>query len=57
MRREQIFISSVQNEFAPTRNKLASIINNTPYWSQFFSPSPSRTSRLADEAHQTSIEA
>jgi ATP-dependent DNA helicase RecG len=36
MKRKQIFISSVQNEFANTRDKLASFINNDPYWSQFF---------------------
>lgn len=36
MRRKQIFISSVQSEFAHTRDKLASFINNDPYWSQFF---------------------
>ncbi len=36
MERKQIFISSVQSEFAPMRNKLASFINNDPYWSQFF---------------------
>lgn len=36
MERKQIFISSVQREFAHTRDKLASFINNDPYWSQFF---------------------
>lgn len=36
MRRKQIFISSVQREFAHARDKLASFINNDPYWSQFF---------------------
>ena len=36
MERKQIFISSVQREFANTRDKLASFINNDPYWSQFF---------------------
>lgn len=36
MRRKQIFISSVQREFAYARDKLASFINNDPYWSQFF---------------------
>ena len=36
MKRKQIFISSVQSEFAHTRDKLASFINNDPYWSQFF---------------------
>ena len=36
MRRRQIFISSVQREFAHARDKLASFINNDPYWSQFF---------------------
>lgn len=36
MRRKQIFISSVQCEFAHERDKLASFINNDPYWSQFF---------------------
>jgi hypothetical protein len=36
MRRKQIFISSVQHEFAHARDKLASFINNDPYWSQFF---------------------
>jgi len=36
MRRKQIFISSVQSEFVHTRDKLASFINNDPYWSQFF---------------------
>ena len=36
MRRKQIFISSVQSEFAHTRDKLASFINNDPYWSEFF---------------------
>lgn len=36
MRRKQIFISSVQREFAHARGKLASFINNDPYWSQFF---------------------
>jgi hypothetical protein len=36
MQRKQIFISSVQREFAHTRDKLASFINNDPYWSQFF---------------------
>jgi len=36
MKRKQIFVSSVQNEFAHTREKLASFINNDPYWSQFF---------------------
>lgn len=36
MRRKQIFISSVQREFAHTRDRLASFINNDPYWSQFF---------------------
>lgn len=36
MKRKQIFISCVQNEFANTRDKLASFINNDPYWSQFF---------------------
>ena len=36
MRRKQIFISSVQHEFAHARDKLASLINNDPYWSQFF---------------------
>lgn len=36
MRRKQIFISSVQREFANARNQLASFINNDPYWSQFF---------------------
>ena len=36
MRRKQIFISSVQREFAHERYKLASFINNDPYWSQFF---------------------
>ena len=34
--RRRIFISSVQNEFAHARDKLASFINNDPYWSQFF---------------------
>ncbi len=36
MKRKQIFISSIQSEFAHTRDKLASFINNDPYWSQFF---------------------
>ena len=36
MERKKIFISSVQREFANTRIKLASLINNDPYWSQFF---------------------
>jgi hypothetical protein len=36
MRRKQIFISSVQREFAHARDNLASFINNDPYWSQFF---------------------
>jgi hypothetical protein len=36
MRRKRIFISSVQKEFAHTRDKLASFINNDPYWSEFF---------------------
>ena len=36
MSRKQIFISSVQSEFAHARNQLASFINNDPYWSQFF---------------------
>lgn len=36
MRRKQIFISSVQREFAHARNYLASFINNDPYWSEFF---------------------
>ncbi|KQC13371.1 MAG: hypothetical protein APR63_08850 [Desulfuromonas sp. SDB] len=36
MKRKQIFISSVQSEFAQARDKLASFINNDPYWSQFF---------------------
>lgn len=36
MKRKQIFISSVQSEFAHARDKLASFINNDPYWSQFF---------------------
>ena len=36
MRRKQIFISSVQREFVHARDKLASFINNDPYWSQFF---------------------
>jgi len=36
LRRKQIFISSVQREFAHARDKLASFINNDPYWSQFF---------------------
>ena len=36
MKRKRIFISSVQQEFAHTRDKLASFINNDPYWSQFF---------------------
>lgn len=36
MKRKQIFISSVQHEFAYARDKLASFINNDPYWSQFF---------------------
>ena len=36
MRRMQIFISSVQSEFAHARDQLASFINNDPYWSQFF---------------------
>jgi hypothetical protein len=36
MRRKRIFISSTQKEFAHTRNKLASFINNDPYWSEFF---------------------
>lgn len=36
MRRKQIFISSVRREFAHARDKLASFINNDPYWSQFF---------------------
>lgn len=36
MKRKQIFISSVQREFAQARGKLASFINNDPYWSQFF---------------------
>ena len=36
MKRKQIFISSVQSEFDYTRDKLASFINNDPYWSQFF---------------------
>jgi len=36
MKRKQIFISSVQHEFSHTRDKLASFINNDPYWSQFF---------------------
>lgn len=36
MVRKQIFISSVQREFAHARDKLASFINNDPYWSQFF---------------------
>jgi len=34
--RKRIFISSVQKEFAHARDKLASFINNDPYWSQFF---------------------
>ena len=34
--RQQVFISSVQKEFAHARDKLASFINNDPYWSQFF---------------------
>lgn len=36
MMRKQIFISSVQREFAYLRGKLALFINNDPYWSQFF---------------------
>jgi hypothetical protein len=36
MRRKRIFISSVQKEFAHTRDKIASFINNDPYWSEFF---------------------
>lgn len=36
MKRKRIFISSVQSEFAFARSKLASFINNDPYWSQFF---------------------
>jgi len=36
MKRKRIFISSVQKEFAHTRDKLASFINNDPYWSEFF---------------------
>jgi hypothetical protein len=36
MRRKQIFISSVHSEFARARDKLASLINNDPYWSNFF---------------------
>lgn len=36
MRRKHIFISSVQREFVHARVKLASLINNDPYWSQFF---------------------
>lgn len=36
MRRKQIFISSVQREFAQARDRLASFINNDPYWSHFF---------------------
>ena len=36
MKRKRIFISSFQHEFAHTRDKLASFINNDPYWSQFF---------------------
>lgn len=36
MRRKHIFISSVQGEFALARSKLASFINNDPYWSQYF---------------------
>jgi hypothetical protein len=36
MRRKRIFISSVQKEFTHTRDRLASFINNDPYWSEFF---------------------
>ena len=36
MRRKRIFISSVQREFAHARDRLASFINNDPYWSEFF---------------------
>jgi len=36
MQRKQIFISSVQREFSHARDRLASFINNDPYWSQFF---------------------
>lgn len=36
MRRKRIFISSVQREFTHARQRLASFINNDPYWSQFF---------------------
>jgi ATP-dependent DNA helicase RecG len=36
MKRKRIFISSVQQEFAHTRDRLASFINNDPYWSEFF---------------------
>ena len=36
MNRKRIFISSVQREFSGARKTLVSLINNDPYWSEFF---------------------
>ena len=36
MNRKRIFISSEQREFSSARKTLVSLINNDPYWSEFF---------------------